>query len=458
MSNEFKISRQKLYEEIWDISTSKVAKKYNLSYSKLQQACKKANIPLPTQYYWGKYYAGTPVEKTPLPDSDILEVTIEKLNSRSFATVTIDIEKIIDSKSEVKEESTVNNTPKEEIIINLSDEKDRMVNGENKSGEFPEKYKNKLQFLSEPEREKVFEIACTITVNPNKHLHKVLKKHKEDVIAWGKKHPYDETKTRKRYTWTRTSAEEPLLYRDIALDSLQRTCKILNTLFDSVEKLGGKVNDDLTLVIRNEKVSFSIVESENKVAHVWTKKETEDYQKYEKAKKENRYAREPKIRKWDFIFNGKLRFIVPVGIEIRDTDAVQLEECVGDILVALYEESENSRIIRIAREEKARKEEEERKIREEKRQRYDLEVDKTTALVNEAEDYAIACKIRVYIESVEEKCGDNITQEIKEWLKWAKEKADWYDPTVKREDENLGVRQHSKDVESKKLKNKFQRA
>ena len=35
---------------------------------------------------------------------------------------------------------------------------------------------------------------------------------------------------------------------------------------------------------------------------------------------------------------------------------------------------------------------------------------------------------------------------------WAKEKADWYDPTVKREDENLGVRQHSKDVESKKLK------
>lgn len=46
MSNEFKISRQKLYEEIWDISTSKVAKKYNLSYNKLQQACKKANIPL----------------------------------------------------------------------------------------------------------------------------------------------------------------------------------------------------------------------------------------------------------------------------------------------------------------------------------------------------------------------------------------------------------------------------
>ena len=451
MSNEFKISRQKLYEEIWDISTSKVAKKYNLSYNKLQQACKKANIPLPTQYYWGKYYAGTPVEKTPLPDSDILEVAIEKMTSRSFEKVTIDTEKVMDEKSKIEEESTDKNIPKEEMDANLSDEKENVAN-DNRLDDIPEKYKNKLQFLSEPEREKVFKVACALTVNPNKHLHKALKKHKEDVIAWGKKYPYDETKTRKRDMWTRTSAEEPLLYRDIALDSLQRTCKILNTLFDSVEKLGGKVNDDLTLVVRNEKVSFSIVESENKVAHVWTKKETEDYQKYEKAKKENRYAWEPKIRKWDFMFNGKLRFIVPVGIEIRDTDAVQLEECVGDILVALYEESENSRIIRIAREEKVRKEEEERKIREEKRQRYDLEVDKTMALVNEAEDYAIACKIRAYIESVEEKRGENITHEIKEWLMWAKEKADWYDPTVKREDEHLGVRQHSKDVESKKLK------
>ena len=59
----------------------------------------------------------------------------------------------------------------------------------------------------------------------------------------------------------------------------------------------------------------------------------------------------------------ELRFIVPVGIEIRDTDTMQLEKCVGDMLVALYEESENSRIIRIAREEKARKEEEERRWR-----------------------------------------------------------------------------------------------
>ena len=112
MSNELKISRQKLYEEIWDISASKVAKKYNLSYNKLQQACKKANIPLPTQYYWGKYYAGTPVEKTPLPDSDILEVAIEKMTSRSFEKVTIDTEKVMDEKSKIEKESTDKNIQK----------------------------------------------------------------------------------------------------------------------------------------------------------------------------------------------------------------------------------------------------------------------------------------------------------------------------------------------------------
>ena len=46
--------RDTLYQEIWEISLSKVAKKYDVPYDKLKAACVKANIPLPSQSYWGQ--------------------------------------------------------------------------------------------------------------------------------------------------------------------------------------------------------------------------------------------------------------------------------------------------------------------------------------------------------------------------------------------------------------------
>ena len=40
--------REELYKEIWEISLTGVAKKYDLNYSKLVSACKEHNIPYPT--------------------------------------------------------------------------------------------------------------------------------------------------------------------------------------------------------------------------------------------------------------------------------------------------------------------------------------------------------------------------------------------------------------------------
>lgn len=71
-----KLQRDTLYQEIWDISLSKVAKKYEVPYDKLKAACIKAKIPLPTQSYWGNLQAGKPVQKASLPESDETEVLI----------------------------------------------------------------------------------------------------------------------------------------------------------------------------------------------------------------------------------------------------------------------------------------------------------------------------------------------------------------------------------------------
>lgn len=118
-------------------------------------------------------------------------------------------------------------------------------------------------------------------------------------------------------------------------------------------------------------------------------------------------------------------------------------------MLEMYIESERLKQQRLAREEAERKRQEEAERKEAHRKRYNEEVDRTTALENEAEDYSIACKIRAYIDAYAAK---HENEDISEWVAWANAKANWYDPTISRKDELLGERSHGKDSESKKPK------
>ena len=83
------------------------------------------------------------------------------------------------------------------------------------------------------------------------------------------------------------------------------------------------------------------------------------------------------------------------------------------------------------------------------RKRKEEEVRRTKELLNQAEDYKIACEIRQYIAAVTQQ--KDITPEAAEWIEWAKKKADWYDPIIAAEDEYLGRRARSKSKEEKDL-------
>ena len=122
-------------------------------------------------------------------------------------------------------------------------------------------------------------------------------------------------------------------------------------------------------------------------------------------------------------------------------------------MISLYEASELVRQERVAREEAERKRQEEARKREELRERYNLEVERTNALVYAAEDYEIACKIRAFISAIEN--SGVVDEKIKTWIAWAKQKADWFDPTIARNDEYLGKREHEKDEDAKKLKKSY---
>ena len=106
-----------------------------------------------------------------------------------------------------------------------------------------------------------------------------------------------------------------------------------------------------------------------------------------------------------------------------------MEDRLGDILISLYEKSEENRIVREQIEEEQRKREEEASRQEEIRKRKDN-----------------ASEIRTYIKAMIENENEEATPE---WIEWASRKADWYDPTKDVEDEYLGKREHGENKEEK---------
>lgn len=82
---------------------------------------------------------------------------------------------------------------------------------------------------------------------------------------------------------------------------------------------------------------------------------------------------------------------------------------------------------------------EEEKIRKEFEARKEKEIIKTKKLFSDAEKFDKATIYRNFIASTEQNAikENNFTEEVKEWIKWANEKADWFDPFTNRKDELL---------------------
>lgn len=82
---------------------------------------------------------------------------------------------------------------------------------------------------------------------------------------------------------------------------------------------------------------------------------------------------------------------------------------------------------------------EEKKIEQEFKARKEKEIIKTKKLFSDAEKFDKATIYRNFINATAQKAiqENRLTDELKDWIKWANEKADWFDPFINREDELL---------------------
>lgn len=85
------MTRQELYDLVWQTPMIKLAKTFGLSDVGLRKICVKNDIPTPPHGYWAKLAHGKPVRQPPLPpqNSDILE-TID-LVQRDSAQLPIEV-------------------------------------------------------------------------------------------------------------------------------------------------------------------------------------------------------------------------------------------------------------------------------------------------------------------------------------------------------------------------------
>lgn len=125
--------------------------------------------------------------------------------------------------------------------------------------------------------------------------------------------------------------------------------------------------------------------------------------------------------------------------EFNDSSNQMLEEQLPKILTKLELVSEK---LKKDREERENRQREYRKIREAEeaiKKRKSTEIENFKKLLSGSERCKKAVDMRNYIKQIENNAirDNNLTEELTNWINWANNKADWYDPITRKEDELL---------------------
>ncbi|GAB1394670.1 hypothetical protein MASR1M60_28340 [Rhodocyclaceae bacterium] len=373
------IDRESLYLEVWTDPVTVVAQRYGLSDVGLAKICQKLTIPLPTRGYWAKVKAGRVMKKMPLP----------KLKPEQATTVSL--KKLAPEVAQAKQEA------KEKAVVARKTVGDLVV---------PEE-------LTDP--------------HP---LVKAASKRLKQRDDWSD------------YKGLRSAPDE-ILNLQVTKDAIDRALKLVDTLIKKLEKLGVTVSVDAQakttwLDIQGIQVSFILTEHVARSRHEATPAETKAREKYwNQTKWGNPHNLPfPSIPQYDYTPSGILTISAGrwPGRNWRDTGRTSLDDRLGEVVNGLFSLAEEIR----SKQEEDRRREEARRLAEERyqfrKERLEKEQARFKHLEQEAHNYERASRLRVYADAVEQNAlasPDGLTEVTRNWLAWARAKADWLDPLIK---------------------------
>ena len=367
-------NRQKIYGEVWTEPVTTVAKIYGISDVALRKHCKTLLVPLPPRGYWARVNAGGKLKKPKLPKYEGHDNLYVRKNITS---------------------------------------QDKKVEGN-----------DILNFLPFEQKEKVYEICKNVKV--------------EEVLE----RPHFLIKETGKYLKARKRDEYPnkdqVLNLSASKENIDRAFRIMDAILKALEKMGYKIKNkfyETRICIGKEDISIRLREKINRIEHKPTEEEIR------KQSKGFYY-----IPVYDEIPTGE--FILSIEEYFqgrknwRDTETKKLEDKIGEFIIYLIKAGEQIRIRHEEIEERHRKYEEEMVQKNHLQQLRENELKKFNNLSEEAENYKKSIILNEYIVALEKQV-ENIAHmdeknKLLEYINWAKEKTDWVNPLINREDKILG--------------------
>ena len=373
------VSREALYEEVWTDAVTVVAPRYGLSDVGLVKICKKLGIPVPPRGYWAKVKAGRPTRKVPLPALPA--------GARDLAGP-----------------------------IPLSEQEAAMH----------ARVRDALQQTRESQSP-VSVPAELVDPHPLVRATAARLKRRD---GWD--HPAGVR-----------SAPKEVLDLQVTRNTLDRALLLMDTLLKSLEPSGftARVDEEkgeTLLVGGGTTLTISIVEQVTRTSHTPTRAEVRARDRYYDSFRVGARGEYPNIPQFDWHPTGRLTLTVGSwpSRKWNDTERSLIDSRLSGIVAA---------IVGLAEAKRAKEEEEERRRRtyEEARARYEAQVRarneerrQLRALFRDASRLQRANRLREFIAAVEDRArhDDELTPEKQQWIEWAKAKADWLDPLVRRSD------------------------
>lgn len=371
--------REQLYEEIWSNPIPVVAEKYGVSESTLRKHLKRLIVPIPTRGYWTKINNGEEVHRTKLPG---VTKALRKYVRNYVIKYRTDLEKVSEDVLSSKEE---------------------------------------LHLLRDETKEFIKEKCSKLVVsNQLRNPHQLIAEHKEE-IKYRKKRDRELNKSYSKIKPPEGFRDnKPTLSINVSSSSVNRAYRILDSIIIALDEMEGYTRVEIK---EGKDTSYFVVMYE--IFY------------FELKEKNNIFILSLVAEDWLSYTNRSRQ-----ELKFRDMKDSPLEEQVGEIIYQmfvignrLYAEYKLEELIQ-----ERKWEEQERKRRLEQLRKDELE--EVKELTQAVSDWDKARKIREFADDLEMKIhkfkDEEQKQRLMKWLEWTRDKADWIDPLVEKEDELLG--------------------
>ena len=161
----------------------------------------------------------------------------------------------------------------------------------------------------------------------------------------------------------------------------------------------------------------------------------------------------------DYIPTGILTFKVDEypEKEFYDNNKQTLEEQIPKILTKLELVSDKIRRDNEEREIRHQEYKKQKEIEEAIKKRHANEIENFKKLLEDSERWKKATDLRNFIKELESNAikENKLSEELSNWIKWANDKADWYDPLVNKNDDLLTEKDKEEILSPKKTNNNY---